>query len=559
MKTIKLKYDKLKKENINYSKLDDAIEKVNRLIHINYLFMRSFLIYSFENNYNDIVVDEQFIRLGFRTIMNGNSSDKTNGRPISKNIECTLIKMKKYWEIFSKVTNINPIKYNNVSYILNNSASEIYTNIINNLILHFHKHVSRCIKSHYGINYQKPNKIFKKFIKDIIKVIIDKSIKKYSSDKKIKDIYHKKRVITFIESFSSKFLPNNYYGKSFEKEVKTNTYQYLKSSYLMNKYIENTTNKTYQFFPIKTSIYNKHITINTSALIDIFIDKHKLKALQKVGDNDFKKIVWNKYFKMYDHHGKEIYKIKDYSFNNEIQINGYTVSLSNIHKDEIEQQSKKKQLMAEGRRKSYEKKKEMTNEEYIIYKEKKMDSKIENDIQLKDENNKKKNELKKKFKQLSDIEKFKIIYEKNLKKEFPEIGCLIKGNDKFSEELQKKYNTGKVILCDPGKNNLLYCINPNGINGINNNTKYVKNFGISFKGDDKYLNYTNKTRLKFIRHYEYLKCINNWKSEPINNVKLTLKDFENKLSKSKSKSCDLYSFLFYCKVKINECKIRKCI
>lgn len=542
MKTIKVKLDKLKKENIDYSKLDQAIISTNKLIHINYLFMRSFLIHSFKKNYQNIVINEQFIRLGFRVIINGDESIRTKGRPINNEIKGTLEKMVKFWKIFSTRVNIKPIKCSNISFILNNSSTEIYTNIINNLLLNFNKYVAKCVKSHYCLNYDRPAKIFKPIIRNITKQLINKENKKNKKNKK--------SVLDFVNNFSEKFLPINFYTTKSEKEIKTNTYNYLKSAYLMNEFIENAINKIYQFFPIKTSTYTKHITINTSSLIEIFVDKDKAKALKMVGDNNFKKIVWTKYFKLYDNNGHLLYKRKGYSFNNEIQTNGFTVSLSNINNDDINEQSKKKHLMAEGRRKSHNIKNKSNNDEYNTYKINKEENKINYDIKIKDEAIKKKLLYRAKYKKSSEAEKQKILYDIQCKKDFPDIECLIKNSNQFSEELKQKYNTGKLMICDPGKNNLLYCINPNGVQTFGKKVKYTDNFGISFDDNNKYMNYTNKTRLKFIKHHEYTKYINNWKSKPIEGVDLTLKQLENNLSEYNQKSCNLDSFLFYCREKV---------
>ena len=442
MKSIKIRYDKIKKENIDYSILDEAVKNVNRLIHTNYLFMRSFLIYSFENNYDDMDIDVKFIRLGFRIVTGACFIEKAKGRPVGKDRTDILTKMKKYWPIFSKKTNIKPIICHNISYIYNNSASEIYTNIINNLLGNFQKHIHKCIKCHYSINHCKPNKVFSLIIKETSKAIIDKSL---SSIKK-KSESHRKMIINAVKLFYDKFLPNDYYKKSLASSIKTSTYQYLKSSYKMIKYIEDSVNKLYQFFPIKTSIYDKHITINTNALIDLFVNKDKLKALQKVGDNGFKKIVWNTYFRLWDKNNKLLYKFNNYVFNNEIQINGYSVSLNFIHKDGLDGQKEKNKLRANGRKESYKKKQEMTNEEYNIYKKGKINTKIDKDVQYSTQCNEKLKKLKRTFKKLSDDDKFKKIYELNLKKDYPKIEYLIKGSSAFSKELKEKYKQNKFVF-----------------------------------------------------------------------------------------------------------------
>ena len=318
----------------------------------------------------------------------------------------------------------------------------------------------------------------------------------------------------------------------------------------MNKYIECANNKMYQFFPIKTSVYNKHITINTCALIDLFVDKNKAKYLNTEKTDSFKKSLWKKYFHIYDDNDKFIYTRKGYSFNYEIQTNGFTVSLSNINNDDIDKQIKKKKLKAEASIKSRLLKKQLDDNEYIKHKTIKESNKLDDIVTKKEIRNKKISSMRSNFKRLTETEKQQVKYNKECKKDFPDIECLIKNSNQFTEQIKEKYNTGKLLICDPGKNNLLFCVNPNGFENKGKKVKYTDNFGISIRGNDKYMNYTNNTRLKFIRHHEYIKYINEWKSKSIDGIKSTLKSFEEKLAEHNSKSCNLYSFLLYCKLKI---------
>ena len=402
MKSIKIRYDKLKKENVDYSILDEAVKNVNRLIHTNYLFIRSFLIYSFENNYDDMNIDVQFIRSGFRIVTGNCLQEKPRGRPTEKDGIDTLTKMKKYWTIFSKKTNIKPIICHNVSYMYNNSASEMYTNIINNLLGHFQKHIYKCIKSHYGMNYCKPNKIFSIIIKDMSEIIINKSL---VSIKK-KDESHRNMIMNRVKLFSDKFLPRSAYADS------------LRSA---NKFAFNN-----NFIIVK-------IQFNSGLCPPNEVSEAK---------------PW---------HGKPLYKFNNCVFNNEIQINGYSVILNFIHKNGLDGQQKKKKSISDGRKESFKKKQELSNNEYTIYKTNKSTNKIEKKIQNSKDSSEKKKKGKKIYKKLLVEDKIKELYEIELKKEYPHIEYLIRGNDIFSKELREKYNSGKLLICDPGKNNLLYC------------------------------------------------------------------------------------------------------
>ena len=558
MKTVKVVFNRIKKENIDYSKLFDAITTANKLIHINYLFIRGFLIHSFENKTNKFEVDEKFIRLGFKIIMNcPDNEQKQKGRPIEKNDEHVYLSMCEYWKIFSEKIGINNISYPNISYILNNSAKEIYTNIINNLSLHYEKHVYKCIEVYFIDYITKSNQTYKKYIRLYHKKICDK-LNGVVNSKKNKDKYipinffgNCKSVSKFIDKFKEDYLPEKSFEIKLEKGIQLNTYDYLKSSYIMNKFIESTNSKMYQFFPIKNSFYDKHITINTSALIDLFICKHKSKALQSVGNDDFKKIVWNKYFNIYKNN-KELIKYNKHIFNYEIQTNGYTVSINYIDKDKLEGQKKKKELMAEGRRKSNILKKNIEKNEFKNHQNKKISDKIDTKKINKDNFIEKKKTETKVINKLSKEDKFKIEYNKNLKSDFPKLEVLMK-NPEMRKILKDKYDSGKLLLCDPGKNQLLYCINPNcQSDTVNSNISKISNYGISFSKDkkDKFMNYTNNTRLKFIKHHKYKKYTNKWKSKKINDTTETLQSCEEKVSNYNSKSCVHKSFLEYCKEKI---------
>ena len=58
---IKVRLKEIYKDNINYDQLQTTIENVNELMHIAYLFIRSFLLYAIEQEIS-FVLDETFIK-----------------------------------------------------------------------------------------------------------------------------------------------------------------------------------------------------------------------------------------------------------------------------------------------------------------------------------------------------------------------------------------------------------------------------------------------------------------------------------------------------------------
>jgi len=139
--TIKLKLEKIFKNDVNYNKLNDIITNANKLINIGYLFMRSFMLYTIENRskISKPKFDVDFIRLTFSVISNDNQSKK--GRPFNKDKEPYLNILQTYFKIFRMYTKINTIPATNFSYILGQSYEQIYISVINNIKYHFDKHI----------------------------------------------------------------------------------------------------------------------------------------------------------------------------------------------------------------------------------------------------------------------------------------------------------------------------------------------------------------------------------------------------------------------------------
>jgi len=150
------------------------------------------------------------------------------------------------------------------------------------------------------------------------------------------------------------------------------------------------------------------------------------------------------------------------------------------------------------------------------------------------------------------------------KMEFPYIEKLL-NNIQLREQFLKDYETGKVLICDPGKRSPFYFMASDSI--IHEKKKQLKknNFGISIWehremgseiGSDKtifhkIMNYTNNTRLKFTKRMKYGKFVEKWKMvKPIKGSDKTLKEIEAELSACNGKECNYDQFMLYIKKKL---------
>ena len=283
--------------------------------------------------------------------------------------------------------------------------------------------------------------------------------------------------------------------------------------------------KSFQFFPLRTNISPKYIPLDTKSIIEILVDKEKIKELGKNVKQDLlddiegnKHVLWSHYFNL----DNPIFYQKDYSFDYRISTDCFGVSIQLIHNDFIEKSNQQKHNRKYKKQQMKETCKDMTQENKEKYKEElKNQGKLKQE-KIKLENKQKRDKMKIEFKKLSKedkvIEKQKIEDAKKLKNinyiEFPYLEEL---DDKQLENLEKN----NWIVNDPGKSNLLCMKNKYG----------------------KKLRYTNKNHITKTKRIKYQVLLKNYKD------KNGITEVENKLSIYNSKSCDYKNFKKYIKNK----------
>ena len=165
------------------------------------------------------------------------------------------------------------------------------------------------------------NQIYKEFRqikKDLIKID-----DKYESNKK----YHK-----WINLHRKNIIRKDKFTKnSIDYDICSNTQDYLKSLFYMNKELEKINDKNikdnkdeiklFQIIPQRTNIKPKYITLDTASLINLTISKNSIKYLSDIGI--YQKKLWNDYFKI----NKKEFKRKNYQFNYMIKTDGVGCSV----------------------------------------------------------------------------------------------------------------------------------------------------------------------------------------------------------------------------------------
>ena len=520
LRTIKCSFTSILKDKNVTDKLFDATCRTHQIITHTYQFLRLWILYKYKKDKDIPIITENTIKMTFKTLIKDTNGPKPKGSNLILYEELNKFYNKRY----SKLNNNKLLDGSNLSQILNYSATDMITNIENNIKINFIAYVKRFVNSSFRkINnellknapYGTKVNLRKELNKDLYEIKEDFLNNTLLSNQKYHDWINKHR---------NNILPKEY-TDSYEFDVKNNPHKYIKYMIYMCLELERLEVKSFQFFPLRTNISPKYIPLDTKSIIEILVDKEKIKELGKNVKQDLlddiegnKHILWSHYFNL----NNPVFYQKDYSFDYRISTDCFGVSIQLIHNNFIEKSNQQKHNKKYKKQQMKETCKDMTQENKEKYKEE-----LKNQDKLKQEkiklqNKQMRDKMKVEFKKLSKeekvIEKQKIEDAKKLKNinyiQFPYLEEL---DDKQLENLEKN----NWIVNDPGKSNLLCMKNKYG----------------------KKLRYTNKNHITKTKRIKYQVLLKNYKD------KNGITEVENKLSIYNSKSCDYKNFKKYIKNK----------
>ena len=520
LRTIKCSFTSILKDKNVTDKLFDATCRTHQIITHTYQFLRLWILYKYKKDKDIPIITENTIKMTFKTLIKDTNGPKPKGSNLILYEELTKFYSKRY----SKLNNNKLLDGSNLSQILNYSATDMITNIENNIKINFIAYVKRFVNSSFRkIN----NELLKNALygtKVNLRKELNKDLYEIKEDFLNNTLLSNKKYHEWINKHRNNILPKEY-TDSYDFDVKNNPHKYIKYMIYMCLELERLEVKSFQFFPLRTNISPKYIPLDTKSLIEILVDKEKIKELGKNVKQDLlddiegnKHILWSHYFNL----NNPVFYQKDYSFDYRISTDCFGVSIQLIHNDFIEKSNQQKHNRKYKKQQMKETCKDMTQENKEKYKEE-----LKNQDKLKQEkiklqNKQMRDKMKVEFKKLSKeekvIEKQKIEDAKKLKNinyiQFPYLEEL---DDKQLENLEKN----NWIVNDPGKSNLLCMKNKYG----------------------KKLRYTNKNHITKTKRIKYQVLLKNYKD------KNGITEVENKLSIYNSKSCDYKNFKKYIKNK----------
>ena len=497
----------------------DAVDRTNRLVIHTYQFLRSWILFKYENNLDIPKITKQTVNMCFKAL----SKPSRGQKPKDENLIIYNEFCKFYDDEYSKFNvytdngktyknelpkNVKKMDCTNLSGITNYVSVEIVTCIENNIKLNFLNYIKRFVNS----SFKKRNQLILDKLtgkdKTDMKKLLTKELNKVKKDiidntKNSDKIYH-----SWIDLHRDRILPPKN-SEHYQKDINNNPQKFIKYMIYMNVQLEKQGVKQFQFFPLRTSIIPKYCPIDTKALIDLFVEKGKDKYYPKI--SQLKYILWETYFNT----NHNVFKRKKYIFDCRIVTDGYAASIQFIRKDNVEEINNNRQSRAQGSKKAREVYNNVSNSE----KKKIMDTRNQENERKRKEYSKKYNEKKKaekeEFDKLDEEEQDILTKEENLKKiEFPYM-------DELPERIIETLKVTNKVYVDPGKKNLLMMYDDKG-------NKFV---------------YRNRKRIKETRRLEYQRLKDNYMK------KNGIKEIENDLSSYNSKSCTYKTFTEYVKAK----------
>jgi hypothetical protein len=507
--TVKCNINKIIRKNEYNSILFDACLRTNKIVIQTYQFLRLWILDKYHKNIDIPLITFDTIKMVFSTLTLNN---KGGNKPKGNNLKILNDFINFYDNNYKDFQSEEKINGSYLSQILNSMATDILTNIENNIKLHFFKYVKRFVNSSFKIIHNTILENIEKGKKTETRKLLNKDlflIKEdlFNNTLLSNPIYHE-----WINKHRNNIFPNNFIN-SYEHDIQINPQKYIKSMIYMCLEIEKVGTKSYQFFPLRTDISPKYIPIDTKSLIELFVREDKNELLNHVEDNKIQ--LWNTFFNLND----LIFEQSNYTFDYKIYTDCYSVSIQMLLKDKVENEKIKKQNRKNKRNEYRENTKNMTQEEKEDYR------KLQNEEKKKIQDNyklqlkEKKDIRKKEFKKLPKEEQDKI--KDSIKKE--KIENKIKNNIDFryledlnNNELEEIKNNNWVAI-DPGKKTLLYMKNKNG----------------------RKLKYSNRKHVRGTKRIKYQRLIKNYKD------KNSISNIENELSSYNSKTCNIELFKEY--------------
>ena len=354
-KCIKVPLKKILKDSKNIDKIEDCVNRANKIIIKAYQLLRLWILNEYEKTNTVPKIDRNKIQMIQKSLFSTNK-----GRSPSKE-NLLFIKNLNNLHKFEKEDGLH------LSQVLMYDATFMITAIENNIKKNFQKHLNIYLNAYFKNKYG--NKLaqakFRHEIKKDIKCL-EKDL--MENTKKSNEKYHK-----WLDKNRSNIVPSTFKKNHFYY-LKCKPQEYLKHMIWMNRETEKNGGKILQVLPLRSNIVPSSISIDTKTLIEIFINGDKLDYLKNLSNK--KKEVWDKLFDFN-------VKINGFQFDYTISTDGYSASLRFINNKLAEKEKLKKERMSAARKEKNKKTSNINEKNKIIKKVKTVIKKPTSDVTIK--------------------------------------------------------------------------------------------------------------------------------------------------------------------------------
>ena len=336
--------------NIQFDQiLEETVCNTNKIVTNTCNFINSYVLYEFDMYKSITKITDSYIKLVMKTV----SKRNTHGRESNNNIIKT--KFDSFFETYFKKTmkDENYACDDKLSFALKYEAIDILKNIEVNITEHYIDHLYKFVNVYFNLksklvalnkieNKDKKNEMTRKMFSELDKIKRDLIQSQPNLDKlkyESLKMHHE-----WIKKVKKNIMPQKIFAKnSIHYDVCVNPQEYLGYMIWINKQLESASTKEnpiklFHVIPLRTSFIPKHITFDTSCLINIFNDKGGNGEMFKNVNNN-KDRIWNRYFKMKTKH----FIKKGYEFNDTIKTDGVSVSILFVKKGKKDKRGHVKQ------------------------------------------------------------------------------------------------------------------------------------------------------------------------------------------------------------------------
>jgi hypothetical protein len=264
-RTVKCSLKRIIKDDNDIASIHDVMMRTHKLsIHASQ-FLRLWLLDKYHNQKDLPIITEDTIIMAYKSLR-----DKCRGpKPKGANLKLLNDFNNFYTSHYQKLGLENKIDGTNLPHILIDMATEMLTNIENNVKLHFVKYLNRFVNASFKMEHRQQIEDTPKGYKIHVRKQLNLDLHAIKQDFLNNTLLSSQRYHEWIETHRQFILPKITHAFH-DIEIQTNPQHYLPAMIYMCLELEKLGVKSFQFFPLRTDIVPKYMPLDTKTLIELF-------------------------------------------------------------------------------------------------------------------------------------------------------------------------------------------------------------------------------------------------------------------------------------------------